>query len=139
MKILLKTNALQNNKLTNMKPIFIWALAIMLGINSCKKNSDSPVVTITSPTANAGIVLGDSLHIEGKLTDDKSLHEAAVYIMSPGGDTVMKDYPYVHEKKTHSFHYHYKPDSLGIYLLQVVAEDHDANTTISARNFTVTP
>lgn len=139
MKVLLKTKNSQNNKFTGMKTILVTAFALTVAITSCKKNSDAPVVSITSPVNNSSIVLGDSIHIEGKLTDDKSLHEAAIYVMSPGEDTVLKDYPYVHEKKTHSYHYHYKPDSLGVYLLQVIAEDHDGNTTIVARNFSVTP
>lgn len=139
MKVLLKTNDLQNNKFTGMKTILFTAFALTVAITSCKKKSDAPVVSITSPANNSSIVLGDSIHIEGKLTDDKSLHEAAIYVMSPGEDTLLKDYPYVHEKKTHSYHYHYKPDSLGVYLIQVIAEDHDANTTIAARTFSVTP
>ncbi|MCS6933575.1 MAG: DUF4625 domain-containing protein [Chitinophagales bacterium] len=120
--------------------IFTVAAALMTGaLLSCQKKSEAPSVTITSPANNATIYLGDSLHIEGKLSDDESLHEAAIRVMAPSGDTVMAEYPSVHDLKTYTFHYHYKPLVTGVFLLQVVAEDHDGNRTVQGRNFSVAP
>lgn len=111
-----------------------------VSLTACKKDkSTAPLIVISEPDNGASIALSDSLHIEGTLSDDESLHEASVIIKSMAGDTVFSAYPYVHDLKTYNFHYHFHPMNAGMYHLHVNVEDHDENLTTAERSFTVTP
>ena len=110
---------------------------IAFAISSCAKKNAAPVVNIEEPTDNEMVALTDSAHIEGTLTDDEELHEASVLVIKSTGDTALQDYPYVHDLKTYSFHYHFHPVTTGTYTLKVTAIDHAENSTTATRTFTV--
>ena len=94
-------------------------------ISSCAKKNAAPVIDIEEPLNNDSTSVGDSLHIEGKITDDESLHEAGIVIIKSTGDTAFQDYPYMHDLKTYNFHYHFHPTSAGTYTVKVIATDHE--------------
>ena len=106
-------------------------------ISSCAKKNAAPVIDIEEPLNNDSTSVGDSLHIEGKITDDESLHEAGIVIIKSTGDTAFQDYPYVHDLKTYNFHYHFHLSTAGTYTLRVTAEDHKEKSTTDSRTITV--
>ena len=67
----------------------------------------------------------DTIHIQGTVTDDKSLHEMSVVLVKGTSDTVYAEYPYVHDLKTYPFQYYFHPTASGTYTLHVNATDHD--------------
>ena len=111
---------------------------IAFTISSCgKKENQAPVITINEPADNETVTIPDSMHLEGLVTDDNSLHELSVLIIKSTGDTALQEYPYVHDLKSYIFHYHFHPSSVGTYTLKVTAEDHDAKSTTATRSITV--
>lgn len=128
-----------------MKKTFFVLTAVILSLgtylSSCgDKSNNAPVVTLTDPENNSTVSLSDSVHIEGKMTDDESLHEASIIIKNTGtGDTVFTQYPTVHDLKTYTFHYHFRPVVVGAYKLSVTTEDHDGKSSVAERDFTATP
>lgn len=121
----------------------LLAIAVTAGVSfavsSCSKKSEnaSPVITLVEPADGESIAVTDSLHIEGNFSDDEGLHEASILVVKSTGDTAFQQYPYVHDLKTYSFHYHFKPSSAGSYTLKVVAEDHDEMRSEKNVSFTV--
>ncbi len=112
--------------------------AITFAVSSCgQKENQSPVVTIEEPLDNDTISVTDSLHIEGSLTDDESLHEASILVIQSTGDTALQEYPYVHDLKTYDYHYHFHPSVVGTYTVKVTAEDHEEKSATTTRTFTV--
>ena len=113
-------------------------IAITFAVSSCgQKENQTPVVTIEEPADNDTISVTDSLHIEGTLTDDESLHEASILVIQSTGDTALLEYPYVHDLKTYDYHYHFHPSSVGTYTVKVTAEDHEEKSSTVIRSITV--
>lgn len=113
-------------------------LSLVFIIASCGKKSENqaPVITIAEPANGDSVALTDSMHIEGNMTDDESLHEAAILVIGSTGDTAFQQYPTVHALKTYTFHYHFHPTSVGSYQLKVVATDHDMKSAEKTVNIT---
>ncbi len=121
----------------------LLAIAVTAGVtfavSSCSKKSENgaPVITLDEPADGESIAVTDSLHIEGNFTDDEGLHEASILVVKSTGDTAFQQYPYVHDLKTYSFHYHFRPSATGSYTLKVVVEDHDEMRSEKNVSFTV--
>ncbi len=126
-----------NIKITFLAFTFIAALVITISSCGDKKENQAPVITIEEPGANDTILLSDSLHVEGKATDDEGIHELSVLVISSTNDTAFRQDPYVHDLKTYTFHYHFKPSAIGSYTLQVTAADHEEESSTATRSFVV--
>lgn len=112
--------------------------ALAFTISSCDpKQNTAPVIDIEEPLASDTILLGDSVHVEGTVTDDESLHELMVTVTNATGGTVFQSVPTVHDLKTYSFHYHVTPLSTGTHTLTVIAEDHEEKSATATRTFVV--
>ena len=111
------------------KPVLVTCVVALLAsfLYSCSKKNEAPIIVITKPVNNDTIITPDTLTVQGVVTDDKSLHQMSVIILSSTGDTVFKEYPYVHNLKTYPFKYDILiTDTIsGTYSLHVAAEDHD--------------
>ena len=115
----------------------IVAVATITLISSCGHKNAAPVVTLDEP-ADAGVfTVGDTVHVEGDLTDDESLHEASILFFRAGVDTPLAEYPYVHDLKSYHFHHHVPVMNAGSYQVQVVAEDHDGESATKTVTVTV--
>ncbi|HLP21203.1 MAG TPA: Ig-like domain-containing protein [Chitinophagales bacterium] len=117
--------------------LLISAIAVTIGSCSKKTENQPPVVNLEEPAANETFALSDSVHIEGTVTDDESLHEMSVVVTNATGNKVFEQYPTVHELTTYSFHYHFHPGTAGTYNLEVTAEDHDGERATATRAFVV--
>ncbi len=127
-------------KLKIQTPYLVLAVVttIAFTVFSCgKKENQAPVITITKPADNDTITIPDSLHMEGTITDDKSLHEMSVLVIGATGDTSFQEKPYVHNLKTYKIRYDFFPSVAGTYTLQVTAQDHDSKSSTATRNITV--
>jgi hypothetical protein len=115
--------------------ITITAIALLLislatQITACnKKENQAPLIVIDEPANDAMIMLPDSAHIEGSVSDDNELHELSVVVKNHGGSVVFEQYPTVHALKTFNFHYHFVTSDTGMYHLHVTAEDHDGGVS----------
>ena len=50
-----------------------------------------PVITVSKPTANQEYISGDSIIVEGKVTDDKIVYKGKVQIKNDANNLVMAD------------------------------------------------
>ena len=125
------------NHQKSMQAARLGTVAILLSglLSACKKESESgpgtpeepiPQVIIYSPGIGAEIT--GQLRLQGKATDDKSLHEARIMITDTlTGTTVFRWQPHVHGDKEFAF------DTLLIcpqadtrgYIVEAAFEDHD--------------
>lgn len=125
--------------------IVFFSLFIITGltliISSCSKKTEksAPVIKLDEPADGETVAITDSLHIEGNFSDDEGLHEASILVIKSTGDTAFQQYPYVHDLKSYSFHYHFRPSSAGTYNLNIIVEDHDELRSEKNVSFTVTP
>ena len=109
-------------------------------VASCKKNPgpENPVITLTSPADTLVINVGDTISINGTVTDNESLHEVFISFKNNGSDSVLiNDNPYTHGSKSYTFRYTWYPSYTSTYTLNVIAQDHDLNTTEKDFSFTV--
>ena len=112
------------SKIQNAVAAFLFISAISGLVSSCKKENQAPVVVVNSPTGAIMFSVGDTIGIQGRVSDDAGLHEAGIVLVKSTGDTIFTDYPYVHDLKTYSFQYYFLPTVSGSYTLHVTAEDH---------------
>lgn len=111
-------------------------LALTASVSSCKKNENkAPVISLVEPEDNSTVTVGNEIHVEGTMTDDESLHEAAILVIK-GTDTVLATYPTVHELTSYPFHVHADAATAGTYTVKVFAEDHDGAQTTVTRTVT---
>lgn len=118
---------------------FFLVICLIAMLSSCGKKRDTlpPLITLTSPQDSSAITIPDSARISGKFTDGGGLHEATILILNSSGDTIFKQYPYVHDLKLYSFAYNFFPSVADVYTLKFAAEDHDELSSEKAVNITV--
>ncbi len=112
-------------------------LALTVTTSSCSKKAENkaPVISLVEPEDNSTVTVGNEIHVEGTMTDDESLHEAAILVIK-GTDTVLATYPTVHELTSYPFHIHADATTAGTYTVKVFAEDHDGAQTTVTRTVT---
>lgn len=120
----------------------ILALAIATIFMACKKEKDSenPVITITSPTLNQAFD-ADDISIVFSVTD-ADLHEVGFSVHKESNDSLLYNVPMDH---THDNPYNYS-NTITINVsnhtdavLKVKAEDHNGNMSVATRNFHIHP
>ena len=104
-----------------------------MGFSSC--NSDDievlgPVITLTTPTDQQDFAIGDTIFIQGDITDNEGLHELMVMVyQEESGNTILDYTPTVHDMA--SFHidtFVVPTDTVHVhYHLKIEAWDHDNN------------
>lgn len=81
------------------RSIYIF-LAGVLMITACQHQPDpepaAPEIDITNPPSDVIFNNGDTIHMEGTLSDEDALHEASILI-SDTADTFFIYQPYVHD------------------------------------------
>lgn len=142
------------------KSFFLTELIILAGviIISCSKvggaaeegyldtidqNDDVfPTITVTKPTVNQVYLSGDSIIVEGKVTDDKIVYKGKVQIRNDATNLVMADgYYESHFLKAIDYRLAYKaivtaPTDFSIL---VEFQDHGANTSATTIKVKVNP
>tara|TARA_Y100000385_G_C12803815_1_gene513052 strand:+ start:187 stop:570 length:384 start_codon:yes stop_codon:yes gene_type:complete len=117
------------------KLIFCIALATIL--ISCKKDKESPVITITQPTNHSNHNKGEMLHIDANFDDDVELANYSIYIGDENGDHSADFHFMVSEDisgKSFELHKHIMiPDTVGMvyYLFFNVTDAEEKSTSES--------
>jgi hypothetical protein len=141
-------------KYFNFTIIFILANVIII---SCRKggseSADSldaidqndvvfPVITVAKPTANQVYTSGDSIIVEGIVTDDKKLYKGKVQIINDANSFVLADnYYQTYFLQVINFRLAYKavvtvPTDLNIL---IEFQDHGTNTSTATIKVKVNP
>lgn len=116
------------------KFISLLATALVISFTSCKHEQDdtSPVITLSNPTDEQDFAIGDTIFIEGDVTDNEALHELMIMLSKEEtGEVVMHLMPVVHEMPSYHIDTFFVPvDTSHIHFNLVIdAWDHDNNTT----------
>ncbi len=115
--------------------LILFATILTISISSCKKENpeeQGPVITLTTPTDEQDFAIGDTIFIEGDITDNEALHELMVMLSKEEtGEVVMHWMPVVHEMPSFHIDTFYVPtDTSHIHFNLVIdAWDHDNNMT----------
>jgi len=118
-----------------MKTNLLLTLAIILtiSITSCKTedtDTNPPVITLTTPVSEQDYAIGDTIFIQGDVTDNEALHELMIMLhKQETGEVVMHYTPVVHDMESFHIDTFFVPtDIVHIhYHLKVEAWDHDNN------------
>ena len=134
--------------------VFVLASLIMI---SCKKVGNEaegsldaidlndkvfPVITVSKPIANQVYTSGDSIIVEGKVTDDKKLYKGKVQIINDANSFVLADNYYeTYFLQVINFRLAYKavvtvPTDLNIL---IEFQDHGTNTSTATIKVKVNP
>jgi len=134
--------------------VFVLASLIMI---SCKKGGNEaagsldaidlndnvfPVITVSKPIANQVYTSGDSIIVEGKVTDDKKLYKGKVQIINDASSFVLADNYYeTYFLQVINFRLAYKavvtvPTDLNIL---IEFQDHGTNTSTATIKVKVNP
>jgi len=112
-------------------------------LDAIDQNDDVlPTITISKPTANQVYVSGDSIIVEGKVTDDKIVYKGKVQIKNDANNLVVADNYYEsHFLQAINFRLAYKavvtaPTDFSIL---VEFQDHGANTSTAIIKVKVNP
>jgi hypothetical protein len=101
-----------------------------------------PVITVSKPTANQVYTSGDSIIVEGKVTDDKIVYKGKVEIKNDANNFVMADGHYEsHFLQAINYRVAYKavvtvPTDFSIL---IEFQDHGANTSTATLKVKVNP
>lgn len=111
--------------------------------NAIDQNDDVfPVITTSKPTANQVYVSGDSIIVEGKVTDDKKMYKGKVQIKNDAnGLMVAENYYETHFLSAINYRLAYKavvaiPTDFSVLL---EFQDHGANTVVATIKVKVNP
>jgi len=112
-------------------------------INAIDQNDKVfPVITALKPTANQVYVSGDSIIVEGKVTDDKKMYKGKVQIKNDAnGLMVAENYYETHFLSAINYRLAYKavvatPTDFSVL---VEFQDHGANTVVATIKVKVNP
>ena len=116
------------------KTIFISIIAIGIAI-ACKKINDTtaPTITITAPTTNQMIMVGDSVLVAFTVSDE-DLHEVSYLISTVANDTLFSKEEHTHGNYTLNQKFK-TPNAATNMKLTITGEDHTGNTTTKSVNF----
>jgi hypothetical protein len=118
------------------------AALLLITVTGCKKkNSDAPVIEITSPADNATFTSGSTVTLEASISDDE-LHEVHVELMDHDADTLIQEWnPSVHGDQMYMFSYSFTPTVTAAreYHFEITAMDMDDNTSNEEHHFVVNP
>jgi hypothetical protein len=112
-------------------------------LDAIDQNDDIlPTITISKPTANQVYASGDSIIVEGKVTDDKKLYKGKVEIKNDINSFVMADgYYETHFLAIINFRLAYKAvvTTPTDFTIHVEFQDHGANTSEATLKVKVNP
>lgn len=117
------------------KFISLLATALVISFTSCNDGHDDetgPLITLTEPTDEQDFAIGDTIFIQGDVSDNEELHEfMMVLYKEESGDTVINYMPTVHEMPNFHIDTFFVPnDTIHIHFhLNMEAWDHDNNKT----------
>jgi len=112
-------------------------------INAIDQNDNIfPVINATKPTANQVYMSGDSIIVEGKVTDDKKMYKGKVQIKNDANSLVMAESYYeTHFLTAMNFRSAYRAIVTAPTDFSVLIEfqDHGANTSTATIKVKVNP
>lgn len=112
-------------------------------LNAIDQNDDVfPVITVSKPTANQVYTSGDSIIVEGKVTDDKIVYKGKVLIKNDANNLVMAENFYEsHFLQAINYRLAYKAVEAAPKDFSVLIEfqDHGANTSTTTIKVKVNP
>ena len=116
-----------------MKQLLIFSLACIL-VSSCSKRSgekdyEAPVVTHTSPVNNQVYPTGQTINIQGTVTDNQSISQVHIEITDLNSGA---EYLHVHihpASKTYAYNQTFAVEPGINYKIKVIAEDPSANVS----------
>ena len=117
----------------NIKQILAAAILLIGLFTACKKDTESPVITLTAPAHNDTLTWGEVIHLEMVFTDNEALKSYRVFLADSEGDPQPEftfDYrSSLIDGSTFSFHEHDTvPEGVtGAYYLFIKAEDEEGN------------
>ena len=112
-------------------------------LDAVDQNDDVfPVVTVSKPTANQSYASGDSIIVEGKVTDNKIVYKGKVQIKNDANNLVMADSYYEsHFLQAINYRLAYKAEVTvpTDFSILVEFQDHGANTSTTTIKVKVNP
>lgn len=123
----------------------LLAALVLTAVAACKKSTEepdtnAPVLTITSPAADASI--SGPVSITGKATDE-SMHELVVQVHRDSDNTLLyTQSPTVHDLTQYDINFTWTPAGLSgetPVTLTITVEDHSNHTTTQSVKFSVKP
>lgn len=117
----------------NMKQLFIFSLACILASSCSKKpgekDYEAPVVTLTSPVNNHVYPTGQTINIQGSVTDNQYISQVHIEITDLNSGA---EYLHVHIHpggKTYAYSQTFDVETGTSYKIKVIAEDPSANVS----------
>ena len=101
-----------------------------------------PTISVSKPTANQQYTSGDSIIIEGKVTDEKTLYKGKVEIKNDVNSLVVANGNYeTHYLATMDYRLAYKAvvTTPTDFTIRVEFQDHGANTSVTTLKVKVNP
>ena len=138
------------------KILFSFCIAVAVTITACSKgggatedelhiidSSDTtmPVIEINSPSDNQVFTSGDTIKVEGKVTDN-GLYRGSIRITNDANDALIKEQLYeIHGFQLYNFSLAYKTAAAVVtnYTVTVQYEDHGLNVSVKTVKVKVNP
>ena len=104
-------------------------------------NNDTtyPVITIVKPTVNQVYNTGNTIVVEGTVSDN-GLYQGVIKIIADAGSTVVKQQAYeIHGQPGYNFSISHIAGAAGDYTVSAEFEDHGLNKTVKTVKIKVNP
>ena len=117
---------------TTMKLAFMWISTILL-LSGCSKNAASekdtiqPVITLTSPVNGQTFTPGQSIQINGAITDDKFIAEIHIHVSNTNTGILLMDVHLYPGSSSTTFNQSIMANAGINYKIQVIAKDRSVN------------
>jgi hypothetical protein len=112
-------------------------------LDAIDQNDDIfPTITVSKPTANQVYISGDSIIVEGKVTDDKTLYKGKVEIKNDVNSLVVANGDYeTHFLATMNYRLAYKAvvTTSTDFTIRIEFQDHGGNTSVATLKVKVNP
>ena len=105
-------------------------LLLIVAVAACKKSSgdsEKPVISVTSPTANQQFNAGQVIPIQATITDNSELHEVSLEITNKTTSAVLVHNHYHVDLMTYTLSDTYTAGAGITYKIKIEAADHSGN------------
>ena len=111
-------------------------------IDAIDQNDDIfPVITVSKPSVNQVYVSGDSIIVEGKVTDERKMYKGKVQIKNDASGVTEETYYETHFLQTINFRLATKAvvTTATDFTILIEFQDHGANTSVATIKVKVNP
>ena len=108
--------------------ILFFVLASMVACSKNGGDTEKPMITLSTPTANQQFTAGQVVNITGVVTDNDEIHHVHIFVIDRTHDAEVLHVEEHADSKTFNFNKSFTAQAGITYKIQIESDDHVGNT-----------